>query len=490
MSTLAVFEGTPIPRSVRAALAERNEGLAVQLAVGEGSRDANRLTDVLFRGRHPQRTTPLASSESGLIDEWQRIRAELVRPVLAVGPTSVPATLPAGARHGVTGPVSPGIAELEGILGRENVTNDYATRGHTATSWHYPGGAAGRTTAARSGSAVDFRPKRSLWDRLFPIRTQLHELYGPWGLYRDGRRFHDEALQRRHEHHIHVTYFGTATEIARLLGPVAPAQAVRPAAVPASSASGYFKDAPQLRTVPLAPTSPLAIDPRWPQRRRLLASTYNRIGGLIHALAQATRIEPAAVLAVWLTESAGRAHVRGKAVTRFENHLLYRTWGKSHEDVYSQHFRHGGYRGTPGRPWEGHAFRETPDGPWQQFHGQQDREDRALALARRLAGDDAALQCISIGGPQILVSFYRTLGYQSPRAMFDAWQADERAHVLGFFDLCARSATPAAGDLLRYLRERQFDAFARYYNGPGQVSTYAAWIRERYQEAQRLPLAR
>jgi len=112
---------------------------------------------------------------------------------------------------------------------------------------------------------------------------------------------------------------------------------------------------------------------------------------------------------------------------------------------------------TVGSLEEAHAFRETTDSPWQPFHGQQQREYQVLALARRLAGDDVALQCISIGGPQILVSFFRTLGYGSPRAMFDAWQADERAHVLGFFDLCARSATPATGDRLRYLREQRFD---------------------------------
>lgn len=94
-----------------------------------------------------------------------------------------------------------------------------------------------------------------------------------------------------------------------------------------------------------------------------------------------------------------------------------------------------------------------------------------------------------MGGPQILGSNHQLIGYPSPRAMYDAFQADERAHVLGFFDFCQQTNAPARGNLLRYLRERRWADFARYYNGPGQVSTYGAWIQAAYDQARALPIA-
>src|SRR5688572_12740182 len=91
-----------------------------------------------------------------------------------------------------------------------------------------------------------------------------------------------------------------------------------------------------------APAEPVVIDPAWPAVRQALARVYNRVGDHIERLANEVGIEVPAVLAVWYVESGGRLHVPGKAVIRFENHILFDQWGQHHRDPYDAHFQHGG----------------------------------------------------------------------------------------------------------------------------------------------------
>lgn len=260
------------------------------------------------------------------------------------------------------------------------------------------------------------------------------------------------------------------------------------AVVSARPASGFLKDDPQLQTLALAPARAIVVERNWPASRRALAETYNRLGGLMGALATRLAIELAAVLAVWRVESGGRIHTPRNAIIRFENHLFFRLWGRNNLPLYDRHFRHGGHAGQPGQAWENHQYRENAEQPFMLVHsGRQDDEYRALRLAMRLAGENVALQCISIGGPQILISNHRNLGYATPRAMYEAFQSDERWHVLGFFDFCRTRPAPRPGDLIAYLRGQQWDLFARYYNGPGQVVVYGGKIGSAYEEARGLP---
>jgi len=243
----------------------------------------------------------------------------------------------------------------------------------------------------------------------------------------------------------------------------------------------FFKDSPLLNRVPLA--SSIVISRTWPTIRRELAKTYNRVGGLIRALAKEVGIDVPSVLAVWHIESGGQPHTVGFAIIRFENHKFYEHWGKYNASVYNQHFRF-----DPNAKWKHHQFRENTSKPFQNVHDGQAREYQALNFAIRLAGENPALQSISIGGPQILGENYRTLGYSSPREMYDAFQHSERAHVLGFFDFCLHAPKPRPGDLMRYLHARQWQKFAKYYNGPGQVTAYAKRFAEAYSQASHLTL--
>lgn len=262
---------------------------------------------------------------------------------------------------------------------------------------------------------------------------------------------------------------------------------IPPSTVSAVSPTAFLKDSAELRTVSLTPAMPVTKSSTWPATRKTVADIYNRLGGLMGAVAAKTQVETASVLAVWKVESGPYPHVTDKAIIRFENHLLYHSWGALNDAIYAQYFRHGSYRGQAGKSWENHQYRDDPSQPFREFHGNQEAGYRVLQLAVRLAGEEVALQCISIGGPQILVSNYALIGYRSPREMYDAFQANERYHVLGFFDFC-RQKEKAKGGLLPYLRAKDFHSFACYYNGPGQVDYYGGKIQKAYDEARQLRL--
>lgn len=85
------------PESVLEALRGRLESTAIRLAVTFGFRDENRLSNLVFHARHPERGgRPIQKSEPGfktLSHEWLDIRDRLVRPVLsgaAVKPSPTP----------------------------------------------------------------------------------------------------------------------------------------------------------------------------------------------------------------------------------------------------------------------------------------------------------------------------------------------------------------------------------------------------------------
>jgi hypothetical protein len=242
------------------------------------------------------------------------------------------------------------------------------------------------------------------------------------------------------------------------------------------------------------PDHPVVVIPAWPTERRALGRVYNRLGGLMGRLAGEFQIEVPAVLAVWYVESSGREHTPGRAIIRFENHVLFDQWGRFQPTRYDQHFQHGGRpprtqdvcRGASGdfAAWKCHHYREQAAGAFVACHQSQDQEYEVLALATALAGEDIALRCISIGGPQIMGFNFATAGFASPRALYDAFQASEGAQVRGFFAFSQRVGTP--GQAIGALRGRDWATFARLYNGAGNVATYAALLQSAYVEARQL----
>ncbi|HLL54927.1 MAG TPA: N-acetylmuramidase domain-containing protein [Myxococcaceae bacterium] len=260
---------------------------------------------------------------------------------------------------------------------------------------------------------------------------------------------------------------------------------------------GFFKGT--YGKEPLVPATPATTARPVPAEQAAVAETYNRIGGLLTTLAMGEGLDVRAMLAVWCVESAGKAFVPRQAIIRFENHLFFREWGRFHPDAFDAHFQCGGRAGVPGKAWENHRFREVDSMPFVTLHDpsrsfklQQQGEYRALEVARTLAATAAdpdatpALRSISIGGCQILLSHHAKLGYPTPKAMYQAFQANERAHVLGFFDFCEQCPGAPGLTLLGHLRKLDWSGFARGYNGPGQVPRYSELLQKLYARAEAL----
>ena len=252
-----------------------------------------------------------------------------------------------------------------------------------------------------------------------------------------------------------------------------------------SNLGTFFKDDPALTSAPLAPTTAIRVDSSWSAIRKAVAGAFNRLGGLMQTISTQTHTDVAAVLAVWYVESAGRAHTVGQAVIRFENHLFFDLWGSKDTAGFDTHFQFATRPPQTGQGcdhrWKCHKLRVESTGAFEDVHSSQDHEYKALACATALATDGVALQCISIGGPQILIRNYQTIGYETPRQMYDAFQAGERAQVLGFFDYC--QFTGGKGGLLEPLRKQNWQTFATGYNGSGNASDYATNLTNAFQAA-------
>lgn len=242
----------------------------------------------------------------------------------------------------------------------------------------------------------------------------------------------------------------------------------------------FFKDDADVMSAVLVPSTPIAVAGGPLQQR--IAATYNRIGGLLSVLAQKANIPIEGALAVWQVESGGEPHTQGEPILRFENHKLFKHWGRFHPFAFDNHFQFGGHAGVPGPTWKNHRWRASAGGPWETFHGNQGREYAVFRFAAGLGGDEAACLSSSFGGPQILGSNHKIVGYASAKALFDAMSSSERFEVCSFFDFCA------SNHVLDEIREEEWEEFARVYNGEGQAAAYGQKIESCFDAAKQLPI--
>ena len=241
------------------------------------------------------------------------------------------------------------------------------------------------------------------------------------------------------------------------------------------NAATFYSQTPALQTAAAAAPQPVTVNPGWSPSQRALAATYNRLGGLLGQVANIVNVPVAPALAVWYVESSGVAFTPNQAVIRFEVGHLLTAWGNANPANFDAHFQCGGRNGIPGHSWQNHAFSAAAGGPFIPMHRNQASEYAVLKLASDLAGQEVAVRCISIGGCQIMISNFPMLGYASGLDMYNAFQLSENAHVLGFFDFCARQG----GGLFGFLQKQppDFASFATQYNGSGQVQVYAGRLQ-------------
>jgi hypothetical protein len=259
-----------------------------------------------------------------------------------------------------------------------------------------------------------------------------------------------------------------------------------PSVVNPIHAASFYSQSSDLQQSLAAAIPPLNPNSAWSASQRAIAATFNRLGDLFRRLAALAGVPIAAALAVWFVESSGLPLTPGHAILRFEVGKFLAAWGRANRAAFDAHFRCGGHNGVAGEVWQNHAFRLTVEQPFMPVHVNSAGEYAALELAQQLSSPEVALRCASIGGCQILLSNFAMLGYASAKDMFDAFQRSENAHVLGFFDFCARQP----GGLIGYLRQRDFASFALHYNGPGQVQLYAARLHSAATDAETVLAAR
>ncbi len=248
----------------------------------------------------------------------------------------------------------------------------------------------------------------------------------------------------------------------------------------------FYSQSSELQQSAAPATPQLEINPAWSSSQRAIAATFNRLGDLFRQLTNLVNVPISAALAVWFVESSGLPLVSGRAILRFEVGKFLAAWGRANPAAFDAHFQCGGHNGKAGEPWQNHAFCLTETQSFAPVHADSASEYAALRLAQQLSSPEVALRCASIGGCQILLSNFAMLGYASAQEMFEAFQRSENAHVLGFFDFCARQA----GGLIGYLRQRDFASFALHYNGCGQVQLYAGRLRSAAADAETVLAAR
>ena len=223
----------------------------------------------------------------------------------------------------------------------------------------------------------------------------------------------------------------------------------------------------------LAPAVKLKIAGKPSHRKRQIRRLWNRFGGLLSELSSILKIVPAAAAAILGVESTGRGFDRrGKMIIRFENHLFWKYWGKSHPSDFSAHFKF-----DRRRPWRGHKFRGSEMGKWIVCHRKgQPGEWKAFELARS-KHQKFALYSISMGMPQIMGFNHASIGYRSAKKMFDSFNSGARNQIIGLFDFIR-----ADSKMVRFLRRGDFVGFARLYNGPARAAIYADRLQKYRQE--------
>jgi len=232
--------------------------------------------------------------------------------------------------------------------------------------------------------------------------------------------------------------------------------------------SKYFYKKERLKQLALAPGAAALFTGGQTKEQRRVVKTWNAYGNLLEQIADGMDIDVGCAIAVLCVESGGEGFDKnGRCIIRFENHHMWKRWGKHQPEEFEKHFQF-----NDDQKWKGHKFRINENDDWQRFHGNQDKEWQVLDMACAY-DEEAAYQSISLGLPQIMGFNYKKIGYQSVQRMFNNLTTDVRYQLFAMFDFFDNRMISA-------LKSYDFERFARYYNGPGQASDYGGWIQDHY----------
>ena len=227
----------------------------------------------------------------------------------------------------------------------------------------------------------------------------------------------------------------------------------------------FLKNNSQLQNVCLPPTKKI-------DDNSSVAKIWNNYGGLLEVLSKTLNIEPAIAASVLCVESSGKGFEDCRVIIRFENHIFWKYWGKSHEFLFNDHFAY-----DKKKPWTNHLFRgKLGDDLWKDFHKQgQGGEWEVFKFARDL-NEKAAIDSISMGMPQIMGFNFERIGYKSEREMFDVFSTELRSQIIGLFDFIGIGTKMCFA-----LQNKDFLTFAKLYNGSGNAEVYSNKIKTNYE---------
>lgn len=170
--------------------------------------------------------------------------------------------------------------------------------------------------------------------------------------------------------------------------------------------------------------------------------------------------EVAALRAVMAVESRNSGYdAQRRPIILFEPHVFYRVLGEPQRSRAAR-------EGLAYPRWGERPYPRTSDGNYERLQ-------RAIAI-----DEEAAFRAVSIGLGQILGENHAAAGYDLAVAMFAAACESEGAQ------LEQMACFIEASGLNRYLKDRQWRAFALGYNGPGEkrnhydallARAYAKW---------------
>lgn len=153
-------------------------------------------------------------------------------------------------------------------------------------------------------------------------------------------------------------------------------------------------------------------------------------------------------------ESAGRAFdVQGRLTSLYEPHIFWRELGA------------GTKRSTAVA--KGLAYEK-----WRS--GSYPKDSYPRILEAMTIDETAALRSASWGGPQIMGFNHLVCGYATVQDMIRAFAADEENQLQAMVTFITKKKLADA------LRRGDWEAFAKGYNGTGQVEYYAGKLRDRY----------
>ena len=227
----------------------------------------------------------------------------------------------------------------------------------------------------------------------------------------------------------------------------------------------FLKDREDLQKVALAPAKKLCLTGKPSYRKKLIRRIWNKFGGLLAELSRILKIDPGVAVSILCVESTGRAFDReGRVIIRFENHIFWKYWGKSHPSDFLTHFKF-----DRRKPWQGHKFRKSAEAEWVTFHRKGQAGEWEVFEFARSKHHRFSMYSISMGMPQIMGFNHQTIGYEFVTGMFDSFTGGEKNQIMGLFDFvnCADSR------MIPALRKRDFLTLAKLYNGPARAKAYA-----------------